>query len=67
MHVWVITFLERKDRHAENAEFARLLAETVDIFLERIADEDQRVDLARTGLLDGVTKHLAKLGMARPA
>ncbi len=63
----VVAFVKHEGRHAEQRKPARLGRGGVGLFLERIADIDQRADLGLARLGRGVGEHAAELGEAAAA
>ena len=63
----VAAFMKQKDRHAEETKLASVAAQPVYLFLHRIADKDQRVDLAAARLADRMGQHAFDLGLATDA
>src|SRR5262245_54383808 len=60
----IVAFLEHKDRNAQESQFARRLAQTVDRFFHGIANKNQSLHLLARMLLARVTQDLADLGLA---
>ena len=59
--------MEDEDGHAEQPQFAGLVAERIDVFLHAVADEDDGVDLLPLALGEGVLEDLADLRLAAEA
>ena len=60
----VVAFLKHECRHPANAELARDIADVVDILLEAVADEHQRIDAPGIGFAYGMAENFADLGAA---
>jgi len=59
--------VEQEDRHAEKTQFAGQAAQAVNLFLHRITDKDEGIDLAGPGLADRVVQHALDLRLAADA